>query len=76
MEATRKGAIKAGRVKGYREMLARYDIPAWYVESLEKISYLFPKAHSAEYVTLAFQLAWYKVHYEEEYITAKAKLRR
>ena len=76
MEATRKGAIKAGCVKGYREMLARYDIPAWYVESLEKISYLFPKAHSAEYVTLAFQLAWYKVHYEEEYITAKAKLRR
>lgn len=74
MEATRKGTIKSGRVKDHREVLSNYDIPAWYIESMEKISYLFPKAHSAEYVTLAFRLAWYKVHYEEEYIKAKGKV--
>lgn len=73
MEATRKGTIKSGRVKDHRELLSNYDIPAWYIESMEKISYLFPKAHSAENVTLAFQLAWYRVHYEEEYWKAKER---
>ena len=39
-----------------------HDVPAWYIESLAKIGYLFPKAHAVAYVMMAFRIAWYKVH--------------
>lgn len=39
-----------------------HGVPEWYIESLAKISYLFPKAHVVEYMQISFRLAWYKTH--------------
>lgn len=42
-------------------------IPDWYLESMEKIRYLFPKAHAAHYTKLAVSLAWFKHYYPKEF---------
>ena len=42
--------------------MREHDVPEWYIESLAKIGYLFPKAHAVAYVMMAFRIAWFKVH--------------
>ena len=44
------------------EAMRDHEVPEWYIESLAKIGYLFPKAHAVAYVMMAFRIAWYKVH--------------
>lgn len=63
MEAVRKGKVKKeGFKEGWKEAMEEHDVPAWYIESLAKIGYLFPKAHAVAYVMMAFRIAWFKVH--------------
>ena len=63
MEKVRKGKVKKGGFdEGWVEAMREHDVPAWYIESLAKIGYLFPKAHAVAYVMMAFRIAWYKVH--------------
>jgi DNA polymerase-3 subunit alpha (Gram-positive type) len=54
-----------------------HDVPEWYIDSCKKIQYLFPKAHAVAYVTMAFRIAWYKVHrplaFYATYFTIRAK---
>ena len=53
MEAVRKGKVKAGKAGDWPmwvEEMRKHDVPEWYIESLAKIGYLFPKAHAVAYV--------------------------
>ena len=60
MEAVRKGR---GLPEGAEEEMVAHGVPDWYIGSCKKIKYLFPKAHAAAYVMMAFRIAWFKVHY-------------
>ena len=78
MESVRKGKVKkAGFEPGWREAMEEHEVPQWYIESLAKIGYLFPKAHAVAYVMMAFRIAWYKVHrplaFYATYFSVRAK---
>ncbi|MBQ2231072.1 MAG: PolC-type DNA polymerase III [Oscillospiraceae bacterium] len=63
MEAVRKGKVKKGGFQdGWVDAMKSHGVPDWYIESLSKIAYLFPKAHAVAYVMMAFRIAWFKVH--------------
>ncbi|PPE05466.1 PolC-type DNA polymerase III [Williamsoniiplasma lucivorax] len=64
MESVRKG--KGLKTQWIEEMRA-FKIPEWYIESCQKIKYMFPKAHATAYVLMAYRIAWYKIYYPEEY---------
>ncbi|MDA8227792.1 MAG: PolC-type DNA polymerase III [Desulfitobacterium hafniense] len=64
MEGVRKGkGLKPDDV----EEMRKHDVPEWYIESCQKIKYMFPKAHAAAYVTMAFRIAWFKVNFPEAF---------
>jgi len=44
-------------------LMDKHKIPNWYIESCNKISYMFPKAHAVAYVMMSFRIAYFKVHY-------------
>ena len=67
MEGVRKGK---GLTEEQEAMMREYKIPDWYIDSCKKIKYMFPKAHAAAYVTMAFRIAWFKVHIPKAYYTA------
>ena len=59
MEQVRKGkGLKEDQEQAMRE----HDVPEWYIDSCKKIKYMFPKAHAVAYVTMAFRVAYFKVH--------------
>ncbi len=60
MEAVRKGR---GLPEGAEQEMIDQGVPDWYIGSCKKIKYLFPKAHAAAYVMMAFRIAWFKVHH-------------
>ena len=63
MEAVRKGKVKKGGFQDdWLERMQEVGVPQWYIDSLAKIAYLFPKAHAVAYVMMAFRIAWFKVH--------------
>jgi DNA polymerase-3 subunit alpha (Gram-positive type) len=60
MEKVRKGK---GIDEEDIELMKELKVPEWFIISCQKIKYLFPKAHAAAYVSMAFRIAWFKVHY-------------
>ncbi len=67
MESVRKGrGIKPEVV----DDLKSHDVPDWYIDSCQKIKYLFPRAHATAYVMMAYRIAYCKVHYPLAYYAA------
>ncbi|HBV67489.1 MAG TPA: PolC-type DNA polymerase III, partial [Clostridiales bacterium] len=76
METVRKGkALKDPKWSEYEELMRSNDVPEWYIDSCKKIKYMFPKAHAAAYVMMAFRIAWFKVHIPEAYYAAYFSIR-
>ena len=78
MESVRKGKVAKGKEKKwpeYKKLMEEHNVPDWYIDSCNKIKYLFPKAHAAAYVTNAFRIAWFKVHIPKAYYTAYYSIR-
>lgn len=67
MESVRKGK---GLQKEWEEAMIASNIPDWYIESCKKISYMFPKAHAAAYVMMAYRIAYCKINYPLAYYGA------
>ncbi len=72
MEAVRKGKHLTPE---YEALMREHNVPEWYIESCNKIQYLFPKAHAVAYVMMAFRIAWFKVHYPLYFYAAYFSIR-
>lgn len=73
MERVRKGTVAKGKCKEwpeYKEDMLAHDVPEWYIWSCEQIKYMFPKAHAAAYVMMAYRIAYCKVNYPLAYYAA------
>ena len=67
MERVRKGK---GLTDEDEEEMRKIGVPNWYVESCKRIKYLFPKAHAVAYVSMAFRIAYFKVHHPLAFYSA------
>ncbi len=78
MEDVRKGKVAKGKSKDWPEWkqdMLDHGIPDWYVWSCEQIKYMFPKAHAAAYVMMAYRIAYCKVYYPLAYYAAYFSIR-
>ncbi len=72
MESVRKGK---GLKDGWPEQMREHGVPQWYIESCLKIKYMFPKAHAAAYVMMAWRIAYCKVFYPLAYYASYFSIR-
>ena len=64
MEDVRKGR---GLKPEYLEAMRTHNVPQYYIDSCNKIKYMFPKGHAVAYVTMAIRVGYFKVHYPLEF---------
>ena len=72
MESVRKGK---GLKEEWEKAMKEADVPDWYIWSCKKIKYMFPKAHAAAYVMMAYRIAYFKVFYPLAYYAAYFSIR-
>jgi len=72
MEAVRKGK---GLESDWEVEMRKVAVPEWYIWSCKQIKYMFPKAHAAAYVMMAYRIAFFKVYYPLEYYAAFFSIR-
>ena len=80
MEKVRKGQVAKGKVPKeqwaeWKKDMMDHGVPEWYVGSCEKIQYMFPKAHAAAYVMMAWRIAYCKIFYPLAYYAAYFSIR-
>ncbi len=78
MEAVRKGTVAKGKCGNWEEWkadMSAHGVPDWYIWSCEQIQYMFPKAHAAAYVMMAWRVAYCKVFYPLAYYAAFYSIR-
>ncbi len=72
MENVRKGK---GLKEDWEKEMREHGVPDWYIWSCNKIKYMFPKAHAAAYVMMAYRIAWYKIYHPLAYYAAFFSIR-
>ena len=72
MESVRKGK---GLKPEFEAAMKEKDVPDWYIASCKKIKYMFPKAHAAAYVMMAWRIAYCKINYPLAYYAAFFSIR-
>ena len=72
MESVRKGK---GLKEEWEPLMLENGVPDWYIWSCKKIKYMFPKAHAAAYVMMAYRIAYFKVFYPLAYYAAYFSIR-
>ena len=82
MEAVRKGKVakevksgKPDKWPKWKEDMIANGVPDWYIWSCERIEYMFPKAHAAAYVMMAWRVAYYKINRKAAYYAAFFSIR-
>ena len=78
MERVRKGVVAKGKCDEwptYKQHMQEHGVPDWYIGSCEKIKYMFPKAHAAAYVMMAWRVAYCKINYPLAYYAAFFSIR-
>ncbi len=72
MESVRKGK---GLKPDWEQAMTEHNVPDWYIWSCKKIKYMFPKAHAAAYVMMAWRIAYCKIFYPLAYYAAFFSIR-
>lgn len=72
MESVRKGK---GLKPEWEEVMTEHGVPDWYIWSCKKIKYMFPKAHAAAYVMMAWRIAYCKVFHPLAYYASFFSIR-
>ena len=78
MENVRKGNVAKGKCakwEEWKEDMKAHGVPDWYIWSCQKIKYMFPTAHAAAYVMMAWRIAYFKVNYPLQYYAAFFSIR-
>ena len=72
MESVRKGK---GLKPDMEKAMVDAGVPDWYIWSCKKIKYMFPKAHAAAYVMMAWRIAYCKINYPLAYYASYFSIR-
>ena len=67
MESVRKGN---GILPKTIKILQENGVPSWYIQSCQKMGYMFPRAHVVDHVMSNYRLAYYKAHHPQEFYRA------
>ena len=67
-QLTRRGIYNTkGMDASTRALLESLELEDWVIPYMEKIVYMFPKAHCVQYLNFSMAFMWYKINYPDVY---------